>query len=226
MNDIYFLVTITKQEFGENFINFYKQNGVSAVFGTLCHGTAGQKTLDYLGIEKTEKAMLYTMVSGATAKSLMHDLIYKMGIDIPGNGIALTIPVGSVGGSSSMRYLTEGQNIIIGEVKEMNHMDYALIVAIAEKGTSDIVMEAARRANAGGGTIIHAKGTGTEFTTKFFGVSIASEKEMVFIVAKKSDKDNIMRAIMEKAGMNSDAHSAVFSLPVDSVVGLRSVTDK
>lgn len=32
-----------------------------------------------------------------------------MGIEVPGNGIAMSIPVGSVGGQSSFNYLTKGQ---------------------------------------------------------------------------------------------------------------------
>ena len=82
---------------------------------------------------------------------------------------------------------------------------------------------AARTAGARGGTIIHAKGTGTEFTAKFFGVSIASEKDIALIVVSHKDKDAIMRAIMEKAGIRSEAHTALVSLPAENVVGLTSV---
>lgn len=32
-----------------------------------------------------------------------------------------------------------------------------------------------------------------------------------------------MHAIMEKAGMHTDAQTVLFSLPVDSMVGLRSL---
>ena len=49
---------------------------------------------------------------------------------------------------------------------------------------------------------------------------------MIYIVAKKKDKNNIMKAIMSKAGLRTDAHTAVFSLPVSNVVGLRSVTEE
>ena len=125
-----------------------------------------------------------------------------------------------------MKYLMEKQDIIIGEVTDMEEKQsfpYELIVAIAERGSMDMVMEAARSANAGGGTILHAKGTGTDFTSKFFGVSIAAEKEMLLIVANRKDKAGIMRAIMEKAGIRSQAHTALFSLPVEDVVGLTSV---
>ena len=44
---------------------------------------------------------------------------------------------------------------------------------------------------------------------------------MIYIVAKRIDRDGIMHAIMEKAGSATDAHGVVFSLPVDSVVGIK-----
>ncbi len=60
-----------------------------------------------------------------------------------------------------------------------------------------------------------------EKAEKFLGVSIAAEKEMIFIVTKKKDKNAIMKAIMEQAGMDSKAKSIVFSLPVTSTAGMR-----
>ena len=73
----------------------------------------------------------------------------------------------------------------------------------------------------GGGTVIHAKGIGMEKAEQFLGVSIAAEKEMIFIVTKSKGKNEIMKAIMEQAGMNSKAKSIVFFLPVTSTAGLR-----
>ena len=46
---------------------------------------------------------------------------------------------------------------------------------------------------------------------------------MALIVISHRDKDAIMRAIMEKAGIHSQAHTALVTLPVESVVGLTSV---
>ena len=82
-------------------------------------------------------------------------------------------------------------------MKEQKEYSYALITVIAEKGCSDMVMDAARAAGAGGGTVVHAKGTATEFTAKFFGVSIAAEKEMIYIVTRHADKDAILRDVVE-----------------------------
>ena len=103
-----------------------------------------------------------------------------------------------------------------------NMSKLVLIVTIADKGYSEKVMEAARGAGASGGTVLKAHGTGAEIA-KFFGVSISEEKEMVYIVAKRTDRDAIMKAIMEKAGNTTDAHGIVYSLPVDSVAGVRSL---
>ncbi len=73
--------------------------------------------------------------------------------------------------------------------------------------------------------MIHARGTGMEIAEKFMGVSIAADKEMIFIVTKKEQKNAIMGAIMEKAGMDSRAKSIVFSLPVTDTAGLRLIED-
>ena len=107
----------------------------------------------------------------------------------------------------------------------MKDTSHELIVVIAEQGNIDLVMDAARAAGAYGGTVIHAKGTGTQEASKFMGVSIAAEKEMIFIVTRKEKKNDIMKAVMENAGLDSKAKSVVFSLPVTDTAGLRLVED-
>ena len=87
------------------------------------------------------------------------------------------------------------------------------------------MMDAARGAGAYGGTVLHAKGTGMEQAEKFLGVSLAAEKEIILIVAKKEQKNDIMKAVMEQAGMESKAKSIVFSLPVTDTAGLRLIED-
>lgn len=228
MQDLRLLIVIVKREFDENFTSFFREHGVESIFGLLCQGTAGQKLLSLLGLEKTGKALLYTMVQRKKAKRLMAQLVSDMGLDMPGNGIALTVPVGSIGGASSLKALTENQKIIIGEVTDMGENQaflYELIIAIANRGHVDSVMDAARAAGAMGGTVIHAKGTNPFAENKFFGMSIADEKEMLLILTTAKDKGSIMRSIMEHAGVSSPAHTVMFSLPVESVAGLKSVME-
>ena len=67
--------------------------------------------------------------------------------------------------------------------------------------------------------VIHAKGTGMEGAAAFLGVELVNEKELVLIVSRTSQKNTIMKAIME--GANPKAGAIVFSLPVTDTAGLR-----
>ena len=101
---------------------------------------------------------------------------------------------------------------------------FVLLNVIADNGNVDLIMDAARDAGATGGTVIPAKGTGAEIA-KIFGVVISEEKELIYIVAKREERDAIMKAVMEKAGKDSDAHAIVFSIPVEKVIGIKSLED-
>ena len=57
------------------------------------------------------------------------------------------------------------------------------------------------------------------------GVSLAAEKEVIYIVVKSEQKNPIMQAIMEEAGINTKAKAICFSLPVTDTAGLRLVED-
>ena len=59
-------------------------------------------------------------------------------------------------------------------------------------------MKAAEEGGATGGTVLHGKGVGMKRAEQFLGVSLVSEKEVIFIVAKSEQKNAIMSAIMEK----------------------------
>ena len=100
--------------------------------------------------------------------------------------------------------------------------EHELIVVILNEGYADFVMDAARSAGAGGGTVLHAKGTAGGRAQRFFGVNLAEEKDMVYIVAHKSEKAAVMKAVSRKAGPDSEARGICFSLPISSVMGLRS----
>lgn len=139
-------------------------------------------------------------------------------LDVPGNGVLMTVPASSIGGTSVKEYLTQNQE---GEEPMEREIAHELILVIANQGHTDQVMEAARGAGATGGTTIHAKGTGMELAKKFFGVSIASERELVFILTRSQDKKNIMKAIMAQAGIQTPAQAMVFSVPVSDIAGLR-----
>ena len=218
-----YMITITKREYEEDYLDFFHRHGVGNVLSQLCNGTATESMLSLMGVEKTEKVMLSAMVRDERLGEIIKGLLVEMDIASAGNGISVTIPVNSIGGSSSLRYLAGDEPLQKKENERMNTSEskIVLIITIVDKGNTDTVMNAARSVGAKGGTVVRAKGTGAEIA-KFFGVSISEEKELVYIVAQRDHRDDIMKAIMEKAGANTDAHGVIFSLPVDNVVGLKA----
>lgn len=116
-----------------------------------------------------------------------------------------------------MAYLNNGQHNA-KYTPELNY-SYELIIAMSNEGCTDMVMNAARKAGARGGTVIHGKGTGSREDEKFFNVSIAQEKEVILIVSEKDRKSDIMREIVGSAGPSTPAGAIVFSLPISEVAG-------
>ena len=103
----------------------------------------------------------------------------------------------------------------------MKNTTHELFVIISEQGYTELIMDAARKVNASGGTVVHAKGTGSHLAEKFMGVTLGPEKEMVFIVVQKERKNAVMQAIMDEAGTGTKAGAVVFSLPVTDTAGMR-----
>ncbi|MBQ2713159.1 MAG: P-II family nitrogen regulator [Clostridia bacterium] len=225
MNDnaLYLSVTVTNRSYGDEYVEYLESLGAPIVLYALGKGTANQTILDMFGLVSTEKAVLLSLSSEPLTKKIFKGYKQVMHIDLPGNGIALAVPVGSVGGRGVYEYCIS-HDCEAEELKEdkeiMKQTALELVIVMANEGYSELVMEAAYSVDVRGGTILHAKGTGKEHAEKFFGMSIAEEKEVILIVTSAKKRVPLMKAIMAKAGMRSDAQSLVISLPIDMAVGL------
>lgn len=98
---------------------------------------------------------------------------------------------------------------------------FELVIALINTGFSEVVMDAAREEGAKGGTVVHARGTGTKDMEKKYGVVITPDKEMVLILVNKKIKEKVLTAINEAAGLKTAGQGIAFALPVDEVVGLK-----
>lgn len=223
MSSLYWLVTITDRRSTDAFLQLYEQYGVTVSLRTVGAGTAVRETLSTLGLEKTEKAVLFAVITADTWPKIQKDLRRKMQIDVPGTGIAFTVPLSSIGGKRALTFLTEKQNLDLKEESTLKDTRYELLLVIANQGHTGSIMDAARAEGAGGGTVIHAKGTGMEGAAAFLGVELVNEKELVLIVSRTAQKNAIMKAIM--SGADKDAGVIVFSLPVTDTAGLRLIEE-
>lgn len=107
---------------------------------TLGRGTAVSEVMDYFGLESAEKAVLLGMATGETWKKVKKEL----------------------------KFLTKQQNYVKEEEGILKETKHELLVVIANQGYSNMIMDAAKSAGAGGGTVIHARGTGMESKVYYF----------------------------------------------------------
>ncbi|MBE6919305.1 MAG: P-II family nitrogen regulator [Ruminococcaceae bacterium] len=219
--ELNFLISVLDRDRADEMTAIYKEHNLPMVVTFLGRGTARSEELDLYGLQATEKAVVTAVADGEKTKQIMRSAKRKLFIDIPGNGVMMAVPVKSVGGGRTLAYLTDN-TAPEGGAPQMQ-FDHELLVVILNQSYMDDVMNAARSAGAFGGTVLHAKGTGAKYAEKFFGVSLANEKEVILIASRSSEKAAIMRAIMEQTGPHTPAGAITFSLPISSVAGLRSV---
>ena len=200
------MIVITDRSLGGEFAAWFQAQGASLVLSALGQGTAATEVLDTLGLEATEKTVL--LLAAPRSARLVRRAARELWLDVPGRGILMTVPISSIGGARARDYLLQWQAEEDDMDKEITH---ELIVVITNRGHTDQVMDAARSAGA----------PGAELARKFFGVSLAAEKEIVFILAREADRKPIMKAVMTQAGMATRAQSVVFSMPVTDIAGLR-----
>jgi hypothetical protein len=223
-------------------IDWSKTNVISSVFieekvrfhfisrGT---GTASSEILDLLGIGVSDKAVVLCLEQEVMVPVLLKEVRKKLGFHSPGAGIAFTVPLSGIN-NPVLRVFKESihKNEKLPENSANPHPERRrgeimateikndLIISIINQGYSDEFMITAREAGATGGTVLTARGLAHEGAIKFFGVSVQDEKEIIIILTSREKKVPIMQALSRTHGLDSKAEGIVFSLPVDSVMGL------
>jgi hypothetical protein len=228
------LAVVCDRKESQKMTGVFKGQNTSFNLMTFGKGTASSKILHYLGLGQTEKTLLLSAMSAGEAENILSKLNEALDLKQPGHGIAFTLPLDGPYTNDATKTIPEGNEVARmsqenqenekeGMPRQLPRYEHALILAVANRGYSQEVMDAARSAGATGGTIIHARGTAPAGTEKFFGVTIQPEKEIVMILALIERQNDIMRAIVEKNGVGTPASAIAFSMPVCGVEGLLSL---
>lgn len=189
-------------------------------------GTASSEMLDILGLGSIDKNLLVGVMPKQAAHRLLHRLHNKLGLGMPGSGVAVTLPLS--GGSAAIFKMLQpiaGEESAPGGKEEtsMTNCTHMLIAAVVNQGYSEQVMDAARAAGAGGGSVLHSRhviDSSSKEAVRLWGFQVQEEKEIILIISSAEKKLAIMKAISEECGMRSKAQGLVMSLPIDSALGL------
>jgi len=223
---LYLLLTIVNDGQASSIIKI--MNNAGASMSTLTHGkgTANSDIYEVFGLSNSDKQIIYTPIREDIYPEVKKGLLARFNVSSSAKGVAILFKINVVVSKSSYLFLAnvrieQKQNKGGGFMEDVKpNQDYEMIFVIVNDGYSDLVMDAAKKAGARGGTIFNARGTGNKAMEKFFGVVITPEKQIVLIVVPKEIRSTVLMAISKEAGLSTKGQGMAFSLPVSDVIGI------
>ena len=193
----------------KNILKKYKLNFNVMTYGS---GTASLSLLTYFGLDKVKKSLYFSLIPSSLEKKVLQELETKLNLKQIGEGIGFTISL-----TSSNKFI---KDILDKEGDMMENKDeYELIITIVKEGYSDLVMQAAKKEKATGGTVIYGRSLESSRTI-LANLTIEPEKDIVLNIVPKEIKKQVMESINKETGVKTEARGLIMSIPIDNVIGL------
>lgn len=193
----------------KNILKKYKLNFNVMTYGS---GTASLSLLTYFGLDKVKKSLYFSLMPSSLEEKVLQELETKLNLKQIGEGIGFTISL-----TSSNKFI---KDILDKEGDKMENKDeYELIITIVKEGYSDLVMQAAKKEKATGGTVIYGRSLESSRTI-LANLTIEPEKDIVLNIVPKEIKKQVMESINKETGVKTEARGLIMSIPIDNVIGL------
>lgn len=191
-----------------------KKHGIPG--GTIFRGrgTINNSLLNFLSIYEEKKEIILMGTDSDTGEKVLFELNKKFQFEKSNKGIIFTTSLNEIIGSVSYK----SKEII--EERGVDKSMYQNIITIVDRGKAEDVIEAAQAAGSKGGTIINARGSGINETSKLFNMEIEPEKEIVMILSKKDTTEDIVKIIREKLEIGKPAHGIIFVQDISKTYGI------
>jgi len=217
------LITIVDKYSGSLVVAASKRGGAKGGTKAVGRGMAQYCTGDDNADGGPTKALIFTLMHDE-ADSVVQELL-RASLEDPGhiNGMALLLdatamvrPGNGMENAESAPRRAGGERMSTGNTTGST----TLITCIITHGQAGEIMNVARQAGARGGTILNARGTGTEDDVKFFGISLAPEKEMLLIAAHNDHVQAILEAVCTLPIFSEPGGGIVYTTPVEEIFTL------
>lgn len=198
------IIGIVPHNCGEILTNAAKEAGATGGTIIMARGISPNGLIQILGFGDSPKDIAYIVVNKDISENAIQAIKNACKSKKQNFGILFTTKAGT--------FLKSGidSNIEFRSSEKEAKAMYKLINVIVNKGFAEDAMAAARKAGAGGGTIIGARGTAKEGDAKFFGVDIVTEKEMLMILIPAEKEKDIVSAIKELPCFSKTGSGVVF----------------
>ena len=225
LEPLYYFMAVVNDGQGNGIVDILNHHEVA--MSCVCHGsgTATNDIYHVLGFDESKKQVVTSLCKKRNWPAIRKDLEERFAISSYAKGIAFVANVDSLCGVSVYKFVTNTRPMGLDKgdipMEEINKNDnYEMIMAIVNDGYTDLVMDAAKKAGARGGTVLTARGTGNKDIEKFFGVVITPEKQIVMILVPKDMKDAVIASIYKECGINTKGQGIAFAMPVSDVIGI------
>ena len=101
------LITVVNRKKAEFYMDYLTSMGVNFQTAMAAQGTATSDTLYLLGLEDSDKSVLFSVIREDMSEEIMHGLEEKFHTLKKGKGIAFTVPMTSVIGVDIYRFLSD-----------------------------------------------------------------------------------------------------------------------
>ena len=215
------MITVVERGKGTGAIKLYTKNQVYLHTRFSGKGTATSEIMEILGLGSTEKDIIISYATSAAASLLLNKLDNDLRGAVTSGGIAFSIPLTGLSNLvlATITYKTDlkkGDTKMSGEHKGEN----SLILITCNQGTSDVVMETAKKAGARGGTVFRARLAGVEELEGSYGLELTPEKEILMIIVPNNIRNAVMESVNQAHGLRSESEAVICSLGVDRFVRL------
>lgn len=225
------LLAITKLEDGARLERLLEGAEVPILYQCRGKGTAPSEMMDIFGLSGTTRLITAAFLPRQKVREVFEAMENRLAFRQKGGGIAVSVPVTGLQSHMLTLLKDEVRDKVEQRMEERtredmaeteNSMEYVVIWASVSAGYSDDVVDAARSAGAKGGTILKGRRRNSDRVSQYLGAPKQEEQDYVMIVAPKSKKRDIMAAISQSCGLNTEARGVVLSLPVDDAIGLEA----
>lgn len=199
---------------GSRILHKAKEYGISGGSIFLGKGTVNNSLLNFLSLYDERKEIVLLGTDNHTADHALVELNKEFQFEKPNHGIVFTTSACEIIGSRC--YKSEKNE----EGRGVNKLMYQNIITIVNRGKAEEVIEAAKAAGSKGGTIINARGSGVNETSKLFNMDIEPEKEMVIILSKEDITEAIVTSIREKLEIDKPGNGIIFIQNINKAYGI------
>jgi nitrogen regulatory protein P-II 1 len=105
-------------------------------------------------------------------------------------------------------------------------MKFKIIMAMVRPNITEKVVDAARNEGATGDVIISARGSGSNESKSFFGLTLQDQTEILMFLVEEHAVDAILDAIKTSGELHEPGKGIAFVLNVEKVAGLESQMEK